>query len=129
MRARYAFGGAVAELARTVPLQDGEEVLLHGAMRLRASGRLPRPVVLRLTPRRLDLLAHHAFGADRVWDLPRGSVQAVDLAGPAVRIAWISEDGPAVLQLTRWSRRAAPDRPLRDVAVVVDALSRWVGAS
>jgi hypothetical protein len=58
MRATYAFAGAAAELARTVPLRDGEEVVLHGVMRLRRVGRLPRPVVLRLTAQRLSLLMH-----------------------------------------------------------------------
>jgi hypothetical protein len=128
MRARYAFGGAVVELARTAPLEDGEDVLLHGAMRLRGVGVLPRPVVLRLTPQRLTVLAHYAFQPDRLWDLPRGSVQAVDLVGRVLRIAWAPErpEGRSVLQLTGWTGRSALDGALRDAGAVAEALTQWL---
>jgi hypothetical protein len=65
MRAKYAFAGAKAELERTAPLDPDEDVLLHGAMRLRGVGLMPRPVVLRLTAQRISVLAHYAFRSDR----------------------------------------------------------------
>lgn len=127
MKAQYAFGGATVELARTVPLEDGEDVLLHGAMRLRGVGVLPRPVVLRLTPRRLTVLAHYAFRSDQLWDLPRGSVQSVDVVGSVLQVAWVSEEpeSRSLLKFTRWTGRTALDRALRDVDAVADALTQW----
>lgn len=114
-------------MARTVPLADGEEVLLRGAMRLRQPGRLPRAVVVRLSRHRLTVLAHYAFQPDRVWELPHGSVRAVQVAGRTVTVSWTSERGPAVLSLSTWTgRRVAPDRPLRDIAAVGGALQAWV---
>src|SRR4051812_5479663 len=130
MKARYAFGGAAVELAKTSPLEDDEDVLLHGAMRLRGVGVLPRPVALRLTPQRLTVLAHYAFRPDRLWDLPRGSVQAVDLVSKVLRIAWALErpEGRSVLQLTSWTGRSAVDRALRDAGAVAEALTQWLHA-
>jgi len=96
------------ELGRTVPLGAGEEILLHGVMRLRRLGRLPRPVVLRLTPQRLSLLLHFAFQPDRVWDLPRASVREVGFVRNAVQVSWTSDDagGVTVMRLTGWTGRS-----------------------
>jgi hypothetical protein len=127
MRARYASAGATTELARTVPLVAGEEVLLHGAMRLRRAGRLPRPVALRLTTQRLSLLLHYALQPDRVWDVPRAAIRDVELRRGAVAISW-SDDagGDAGISLTGWTGRPALDTPLGDVDAVADALTEWL---
>ena len=124
MRARYAFAGPDEELVRTVPLEDGEPVLLHGGMRLRALA-LPRPVVLRLTPRRLSALLHYALRPDRVVELPRGAVTAVDLVRGAVRITWRGDDGEHVLRLTSGGGRVLLARAL-DADAVADALHAWL---
>jgi len=127
LRATYAFAGATTELARTVPLMAGEEVLLHGAMRLRRAGRLPRPVALRLTVTRLSLLLHHALQPDRVWDGPRAAVRGVRLMRGTVRISW-SDDagGTTAIGLIAWTGCAALDTSLRDVHAVADLLSAWL---
>lgn len=127
MRARYAFAGATTELARTVPLGAGEQVLLHGAMRLRRAGRLPRPVAMRLTNQRLSLVLHYALQPDRVWDLPRAAARDVRLRRGAVRIS-SSDDagGTDGIALTRWTGRPALDTALRDVDAVADALISWL---
>jgi hypothetical protein len=128
LRARYAFMGAAVELTRTVPLNDGEEVLLHGVMRLRRVGRLPRPVVLRLTAPRLSLLIHYALQPDRVWDLPRAAIREVRPQRRAVRIVWTADDsdGVAAMTLTGWTGRPAIDSTLRDAGAVADALNSWL---
>jgi hypothetical protein len=127
MRARYAVAGATTELARTVPLGPGEEVLLHGAMRLRRAGRLPRPVALRLTNDRLTLLLHYALQPDRVWDVPRAAVRDVRLVRGAVRVAWAEDaDGDGGIRLTRLTGRPALDTSLTDVSAVADVLSSWL---
>jgi hypothetical protein len=126
MRATYAFAGATTELARTVPLVPGEEVLLHGAMRLRRPGRLPRPVALRLTTRRLSLLLHYALQPDRVWDVPRAAVRDVRLRRGAVRISWAVDADDAGISLTRWTGRPALDTSLGDVEAVANLLVSWL---
>jgi hypothetical protein len=127
LRATYAFAGATTELARTVPLTAGEEVLLHGAMRLRRAGRLPRPVALRLTPQRLSLLLHYALQPDRVWDVPRAAVRDVRLLRRAVRISWSDDTGGTDgISLTRWTGRPALDTSLVDVDAVADVLRAWL---
>ena len=127
LRARYAFSGAATELARTVPLQAGEEVLLHGAMRLRRAGRPPRPVALRLTTSRLSLLLHYALQPDRVWDVPRPAISEVRLVRGAVRISWSDDAGGTTgIRLTRWTGRPALDSSLTDVDAVADTLSEWL---
>lgn len=127
IRVSYAFGGAGTELDRTLPLADGEEVVVHGVMRLRSEGLLPRPALIRLTHPRLVVLAHYAFRSDRAWNLPRTAVRTVDLAGTEVRIAWATTDGASkLLRLTPWTGRAALDRPLRDGGAVFEALRRWL---
>jgi hypothetical protein len=130
MRAKYAFAGAAAELARTAPLGDREEVLLHGAMRLRRAGRLPRPVVLRLTTRRLSILAHYAFRPDRMWELPRDSVRGVERRKGLVLVAWSSDDagGVSVTRLSGWTGRAAFASSLRDADAVAEVLLAWLGS-
>ena len=127
LRATYAFAGATTQLARTGPLVAGEEVLLHGAMRLRRAGRLPRPVALRLTSRRLSLLLHYALQPDRVWDVPRAAVRDVRLLRHAVRISWPTEaGGDAVISLTGWTGHPALDTPLDDVDALADVLISWL---
>jgi hypothetical protein len=126
LRARYAFAGAGEELARTVPVEDGEPVLLQGGLRLRALG-LRRPAVLRLTPRRLSVLLHFALQPDRVVELPRAAVTGADLDRGAVRIAWRGEDGEHVLRLTSGGGRGAPARVL-DAGAVADVLARWLAS-
>ena len=128
LRATYAFGGARAELDRTVPVEPGEQVLLRGAMRLRGVGLLPRPVVLRLTRCRLAVLAHYAFRPDQVWDLPRDSIRTVQVVDGAVEVSWASADETAVLALAGWTGRAALDRPLHDVPAVADELLAWLAS-
>ena len=125
LRARYAFGGATVELARTLPLGADEAVLLHGAVRMRGVGVLPRPAVLRLTPPRLVVLAHYALQPDRVWEVPRAAVREVRLDGRQVRLAVIGKDGDSTLTLTGWTGRAALDTALRDADEVADALRNW----
>ena len=102
MRATYAFVGAVEQLERTAPLAAGEQVLLHGAMRLRGHGLLPRPVVLRLTAGRLTILAHYAFRPDHLWELPRAAVRGVHLASRAVRVEWARDEGAVAAALQTW---------------------------
>ena len=127
LRATYAFSGATAELARTVPLRKGEDVLLHGAMRLRRAGRLPRPVALRLTTSRLSLLLHYALQPDRVWDVPRAAIREVRLVRGAVEITWSDDAGGTTgIRLTRWTGRPALDSSLTDVDAVADALTDWL---
>lgn len=136
MKARYAFRGAVASLERTAPLADGEEVLLLGAMRLHDGAALPRPVVLRLTAQRLTLLAHSAFGADQLWDLPRESVLTADLRGQSVQITWRPEfpRDRSMMQLTGWTTGSrgsnmAGAPGLWNVAAVADWLTGWLAPS
>ena len=127
MRARYAFAGTTSELSRTVPLGPGEVVLLHGAMRLRRAGRLPRPVALRLTTERLTLLLHYALQPDRVWDVPRTAVRDVRLVRGEVRIAWAEAgNGDGGIRLTGWTGRPALDTSLGDVGPVADVLTSWL---
>lgn len=127
LRARYAFGGATVELERTVPLAPGEQVLLQGVMRLAGHGRLTRPVLLRLTRSRLVVLAHFALRPDQVWDLPRSAVRDVGLTGRRLQIVWVDERNlRQVLQLSRWTGRAAPDRPVRDAQEALEHLSNWL---
>ena len=128
--ATYAFAGAAVELGRTVPLGAGEEILLHGVMRLHRLGRLPRPVVLRLTPQRLSLLLHFALQPDRVWDLPRGSVREVALVRNAVQLSWTSDEagGITAMSLTGWTGRPAVDSPLHDAGAVAEGLGAWLDA-
>ena len=128
MRAAYAFAGATAELEGTAPLDADEEVVLHGAMRLRGRGLLPRPVVLRLTARRLTVLAHYALRSDHVWDLSREAVRGVELVPGGVRVTWLSDPAgsTAVLNLTSWTGRPALDRALRDASAVAEVLLAWL---
>jgi hypothetical protein len=126
MRARYAFAGSGEELARTVPLGDGEPVLLSGALRLRALG-LPRPAFLRLTPRRLSVALHHALQPDRVVELPRVAVLAVDVVRGAVRITWRGAEGEHVLRLTSGNGRGVSARVL-DADAVADVLTDWLAS-
>ena len=128
MRAKYAFMGAAAEFTRTVPLAENEEVLLHGVMRLRRIGRLPRPVVLRLTAQRLSVLFHYAFQPDRIWDVPRASIQDVRFQNGALQMAWASDErgGAIVLRLTGWTGRPAMESPLYDAGAVAELLTSWL---
>ncbi len=122
----YAFSGAVAELNRTIPLVAGEQILLQGVMRLRGR-RLPRPAVLRLTDRRLVVLAHFALRPDTVWELPKAAVTNVELRAGRIRIHWA--DGDSVrhsLQLAKWTGPARKDRPVDDVAAAAELLQRWL---
>ena len=97
-------------------------------MRLRRVGRLPRPVVLRLTPQRLSLLMHYAFQPDRVVDLPHASVRDVRLLRKAIQVSWTSDDagGMAVVRLAGWTGRPAFDSSLRDAGAVADVLVSWL---
>lgn len=126
LRARYAFAGAGEELARTVPLENGEPVLLSGGMRLRALG-LPRPVVLRLTPRRLSVLLHYALQPDRVVELPRAAVLGVEVVRGAVHITWRGEDGERSLRLTAGGGRVVVARVL-GVEFVAGVLADWLAS-
>jgi hypothetical protein len=105
-----------------------EQVIFRGAMRLRGVGLLPRPVVLRLTRRRLTVLAHFAFRPDQVWDLPRECIRTVRVVRGHLDVCWSSEDGPSVLSLAGWTGRAALDRPLFDVPTVADELQAWLAS-
>lgn len=128
LKAKYAFGGVTVEMDRTVP--PDEPVLFHGAMRLRSGGLLPRPAVLRVTPRRLIILGHYALRSDQVWELPRGAVQSVGLVGRSVHISWTGEHGAVgSVKLNRWTGRMAPDRPVRDTAKAARILEEWLRSS
>lgn len=130
-RARYAFAGATAEMDRSAPLEPDETVLLQGAMRLRGGGLISCPVVLRLTPPRLTMLAHHAFGADQISDLPRKSVRRIEVADGAIQVRWLP--GPAasehLTELTGWTGRPALAHGLREIGPVADTLLNWWGSS
>jgi hypothetical protein len=126
LQARYAFSGARAEMARTLPLAADEPVLLRGVMNLRGQGLLARPTVVRVTPSRLALLAHYVFQPDRVWDIPRTAVQEIELVQRTVRIVWASQQGGAAeSRLAAWTNRPFLDRPLRDVGGVAELLQSW----
>ena len=130
LRASYAVAGAAAELDRTLPLAPDEQVLLQGAVRVRDGGLLALPAVLRLTSARLAVLAHRAIGADRVWDLPRGSVQDVRSDGARLLITWQDAQGEtSELRLGPWTGQRATARPLRDLAPVGAELHQWLGPS
>lgn len=127
LRARYAFGGAAGELLRTVPLAPDEDVLFHGAMRLRGRGVLRRPAVLRLTQPHLVVLAHFAFRPDLVWVLPRSAMGGMETVSGRIRIIWMDERAVRqVLQLSRWTGRVAPDRPVLDVQEAAELLDAWL---
>lgn len=131
VRARYAFAGVDAELARAAPLAPDEPVLLHGQMNLRGQGLLNRPTVVWVTPQRLILLAHYALQPDRLWEIPRGAVQQVQVVQRTVRVSWASADaGVAESRLAAWSNRRAVviNRPLRDANAVAELLQSWLYA-
>lgn len=126
LRAKYEFAGATPEIERTLPLGVGEEVLLHGVMRLRGRG-LPRPAVLRLTGPRLVVLVHFAIHSDLLWELPRSAIDSVDQVGSAVHITWSNQQGgQEVLRLTRWTGRVAPDDPIEDLPCAARTLREWL---
>ncbi|MCU1668917.1 MAG: hypothetical protein JWP40_1844 [Blastococcus sp.] len=129
VRVRYAFPGAGAELARSVPLAPDEPVLLHGVMNLRGQGLLARPTVVRVTPSRLSLLAHYVFQPDRLWDIPRVAVRRAEVVRRTVRISWAAAEGRvAESRLTAWKNRPFLDRPLRDVDDVAELLLSWLNS-
>ena len=128
LRATYAFAGATVSLDRTVPLESGEAVLTHGAMRLRSGRLLPRAAVVRLTDRRLSVLAHYAFRPGRVWHLPRGSVQNVETGKGVLRTRRRGKAGPAVLALAGWTCRSALDRSWRGPDAVAELLLDWLNS-
>jgi hypothetical protein len=129
VRTRYAFAGAGAELALSAPLAPDEPVLLRGVMNLRGQGLLTRPTVLWVTPKRLIVLAHYVVQPDRLWEIPRGAVQQVEVVRRTVRVSWASaEGGVAESRLAAWRNRPFLDRPLRDVDGVAELLQSWLDA-
>lgn len=127
LRLAYTFRGALAELEQTLPLVADESILFHGVMQLHAAGAPTRPAVLRLTTPRLVILAHYPWRSNRAWELPRPSVQGVELLGAVVQIDWTDQQDVAqALQLGRWTGRAAFDRPIRDASEAAEALDGWL---
>lgn len=126
-RTPYAFAGAAVELGRAVPLADQERVLLHGVARRRAAGRLPRPVLVRLSPPRLVALTHYAFAHDRVLEVPRAAVCDIAVHGDVVQIGWRrSAEVTAVLRLGPWSGPDRFDRPLPAADELAALLTAWL---
>jgi hypothetical protein len=78
MRARYAFSGTARETDRTLPPAPGEAVLEEGSISLRWGFVLQRRGSLRLSEPRLVILGHHAFGPDRVVEIPAGDLETVE---------------------------------------------------
>ena len=111
--------GAAAARRRAVPLAAGEHALLQGVVRLRISWRLPRPVLLRLTPPRLVTLVHYAFAPDRVLEL-----------GHIVEIVCRRAANVAVtLRLGPWIRPNKINHPIRDAGRLAEQLNKWLSAS
>lgn len=130
LKARYAFAGGATELDRTLPLAADENVLFHGVMRMHRPGRLPRPALLRLTPPRLVILAHRAFGSDRVWELPRGAVRDIELIGTCIEISYIGQGGTrSMMQLKRWSGATRMDRAVREATQAAGTLRGWLASA
>jgi hypothetical protein len=75
-KAKYAFAGVGAELARSCPLAPDETVVHQG--RVRVHRRWRRPLgFYRITPQRLSVVCHRAFGADEVIEVPRSCITMV----------------------------------------------------
>lgn len=130
MRARFSLAGASGEMERTLPLDEAERVAFSGSMRLRARGRLPRPVLLRVTPKRIGLLLHYALRPDTLFDIPHGAVTAIELGSSSLDLAWRADRASAVrvLTLAGWTGRPMLANPLTDVAEVASVLQDWLNS-
>src|SRR5258708_26142225 len=74
VKARYTLAGVGAEIDKTLPLEDGERVLVKGqAMETLGLG-LSRLVADRLTKRRGALLRHHFLKSGHGVVIPRGAL-------------------------------------------------------
>jgi hypothetical protein len=98
MRSHYAFAGTNREIDKTLPLVRNEQVLEDGSIRLRWGLVLQRQGRVRLSEPRLVVLAHYAFRADRVVEIPAGALEEVRASSLAwTRLTFRTETGPASL--------------------------------
>jgi hypothetical protein len=75
-KAKYAVAGVGTELERSCPLAPGENIIRQGRVRVRRGWRRPLGFY-RITPQRLAVVSHRAFGADEIADVPRTCVAHV----------------------------------------------------
>lgn len=127
LAATYDFWGLHRELERTLPLQEGEEVDLSGAVRQRERWQVRRLGFLRLSAQRLCLLRHFDLRADQAWEVPLGALVAVASSGTWVELTVRFTGGDETIALRGWTghRLAAP--PLRiDRRDLAGRLSAWM---
>lgn len=77
LAAVYDFWGVDHELDRTLPLNDGEEVALSGAVLARAPWRGRRVAFLRLSDERLCIVRHYNVRRDQALEVPAGALLEV----------------------------------------------------
>jgi hypothetical protein len=117
LKAVYAFMGPNVELERTLPLEPGETGMAEGRVRTRRRG-LAQPIgYLRVSDRRVCIAEHHAFKADRILEVTRGSLLAVSVRGRWVRLRLRLQSGETQVSLQAFGpfvRRAdCPSSPLK----------------
>lgn len=94
---------------------------------MRAWGRLPRPVTLRLTTDRILALAHYAFQPDRLWDLPRRAITDAVVADGALTITYRDENSSvATLSVSDWTGSLVHGAAIPDIAALHDLVSAWL---
>jgi hypothetical protein len=132
LRAKYAFSGAGAEIDKTLPLKEGEEVLIKGrAMESYGAG-LRRLVAVRLTTRRLAVLRHHALKSDRVVEIPAGALLTVDSVDDRIALKYRGSDGeptPLVLGGSTGPRTRILDPLFRNPENVISTFRQWLEAN
>lgn len=128
-RAQYAFRGLQHELARTLPLTQGETVVFEGAMTNFARRGWAVAVYMRLTRTRLCLVEHRLIRPDRVFEVPPDAVSGIDVdRRQRLCLAMSLEHGARHYRLGR-SRLLVTPALTDPVPVVAESLARWIAGA
>jgi hypothetical protein len=127
-RARYGFGGASAALGRTLPLEDGERVIVQGALRFYRGPTSGRIGYVRLSNHRLLLLGHYALRPDHVIEVPPGALRALERAGMRLELTLARRDGGiSFVSLAPWSGVTPVRGALKSLDQLTSDLRAWLG--
>ncbi len=93
------------EMKRTAPLDADEVVTAAGVVRCRTSFAFHRLAYLRVSPTRICIVKHYAFGPDKMLEIPRSALTGVSTS----RRPWVALDiqgdgGATDVRLRPWER-------------------------
>ena len=129
LAAVYDFWGVDHELDRTLPLNNGEEVIVAGAVLARAPWLGRRLAFLRLSDERLCIVRHYNVRRDQALEVPAGALLAVRTTGRWVELRVRTDTDDEVVGLRGWTGRRLASPPLRmDRDTLAGLLGDWLAA-